>query len=432
MFVFNTMKGDLRVHRQARTLAQNGYEVRVYCFLEPGLPELEKRAGYTIHRIDQRPWITRFFDDRILRRWARKGGVTDPLPLTSVDPGHAPPAQLPADRPPVRPCPQPAPRSYRPGDGPGRAAYRAYVALINQRWAAAAAAWGAQILQAHDVDALEAAASLAEKASLPLVFDAHEIWNEQPFVHDEEEAHHWKALERRWIGKASAVFTVNQPIATWMEQEYGVGQVHCLYNCQDLEPCPTGVSKLSERTGGRPVALYQGVIGWDRGLEELLAASARQNEVVLAIRGPGERLPALRQMAEQQGLEVLFLDSVPSDQVVAAAAQADIGLIPFLPSCLNHYWSTPNKLFEYMMAGLPMAGSDIPELHTFIQEQGLGQLFDPYSPSDIAACLSDLGRDPQRLAQMGREARRLAEERYCWEKESRKLLEVYQDLRKRP
>jgi glycosyltransferase involved in cell wall biosynthesis len=180
------------------------------------------------------------------------------------------------------------------------------------------------------------------------------------------------------------------------------------------------------------VALYQGVIGWDRGLEQLLAASALQNEVVLAIRGPGERLPALRQLAEAHRLEVLFLESVPSHQVVAGAAQADIGLIPFLPSCLNHYWSTPNKLFEYMMAGLPMAGSDIPELQSFVGEKGLGRLFDPYSPSDIAQCLLELGRDRPLLEVMGRQSRRLAEEVYCWERESQKLLSVYQDLSEPP
>ncbi|CAN0254179.1 unnamed protein product, partial [Phaeothamnion confervicola] len=241
----------------------------------------------------------------------------------------------------------------------------------------------------------------------------------------EEEAAYWKSLERKWIAGARAIFTVNHLIAGWMEQEYGVGPVRCLYNCQELQPAPVPKEKLSARVGGRPVALYQGVIGLDRGLEELVASARHQKEIVIAIRGAGERLPALRELARQHDIDVLFLDAVPSSEVVAAAAQADIGLIPFLPSCMNHYWSTPNKLFEYMMAGLPMAGSDIPELQTFVQGNGLGRLFDPYSPADIAATLTSMNG----LEEMGRKARELAENQYCWEREGQKLLQVYEDLR---
>src|ERR1017187_668422 len=105
MFVFNTMTGDLRVHREAQALVEQGYEVRIFCFLEPGLPEVEKRSGYAIQRLDQRPWISRFFDDRVMRRWARR--KMEPPPALEGGPG-----ELAAGRPAVRPCPQPAPRSY--------------------------------------------------------------------------------------------------------------------------------------------------------------------------------------------------------------------------------------------------------------------------------------------------------------------------------
>jgi glycogen(starch) synthase len=416
MFVFNTMQGDLRVHRQAQTLASQGYDVRVYCFLEPGLAEIEKRGGYAIYRVDQRPLLTRIFDDKIVRRWNR------PKPATPPTPVHF---ELPPDRAAQRPCARPAPRVFAPGGSQRRAQYRAYVAHINQRWVALARGWKPDFCQAHDVDAMEAAGTLAAELGCAFVYDAHEIWNEQPFVHDEEEAIYWKALERRFIRKAGAILTVNHLIAGWMEQEYGVGPVLCLYNCQELEPLPAPREKLSARVGGRPVALYQGVIGLDRGLEELLASARHQREIVIAIRGAGERLAALRELARQHELDVLFLDAVPSSQVVAAAAEADIGLIPFLPSCMNHYWSTPNKLFEYMMAGLPMAGSDIPELQTFVADNGLGRLFDPYSPADIAASLTSM----EGLAAMGSRARQLAQDVYCWERESQKLLQVYEDLR---
>lgn len=411
-FVFNTARSDLRVHRQARLLAENGYEVRIYCFLEPGLPQREERSGYTILREDQRSHLTRFFDDQVLRRWKRKsaaGGPTRPL-------------QLPPDRPARRPCPPPEPRRLPDHFLEGEEDYLGYVAKINRIWAREAGAWRPDICQAHDLDALEAAALTSEACGAALVYDTHELWTEQPFIRSQPTVDYWNALEERLIHRCQAVLTVNRPFCEVLEKKYGV-KVQALHNCQEYRPRPPHSEALRRRAGGRPVALYQGVLGLDRGLEQLIASARHQSEVVIALRGYGPLEGALQQLAEPFE-HVLVLEPCRPEEIIEKAAEADLGIIPFLPTCLNHYYNTPNKLFEYMLAGLPIAASDLPDLKRFVEGERVGVLFDPFSPEDIARATVELWRDPER-EERARRAHEACRVRYNWEVEGRTLLDCY-------
>ena len=420
-FVFNTANGDLRVHRQAQLLSQNGYEVRIYCFLEPGLPQREERGGYTIIREDQRSPLTRFFDDQIMRR------------LRSHRKSHAPNPQTPAqpapDRAPVRPCPEPPPRQLPAHFLEGEEDYLHYVSNINKVWAREATAWRPDICQAHDLDALEAAAETARACSARLIYDTHELWTDQPFIRSQPTVDYWNALEARLIGRCQAVLTVSQPFAQVLEQKYGCS-VTPLHNCQEYRPRPQLSSSQRLRhhplAQGRPVALYQGVLGLERGLEQLVASARHQQQIVIAIRGYGALQPALQQLTRDEP-NVILLDPCRPEEIIDKAAEGDIGVIPFLPTCLNHYLNTPNKLFEYMLAGLPIAASDLPDLRRFVEGEQLGLLFDPYSPQDIARALLALWNHPDREAMAAR-AHELCRQRYNWKSEGQTLLNCYKSL----
>lgn len=104
-----------------------------------------------------------------------------------------------------------------------------------------------------------------------------------------------------------------------------------------------------------------------------------------------------------------------------------MGVIPFLPTCLNHYLNTPNKLFEYMLAGLPVAAADLPDLRRFVEGERIGTLFDPFSPSDIARALVELWKDPEREAK-GLRAHEACKRRWNWESEGRQMLDCYKTL----
>lgn len=430
MFVFNPCTRDPRVDREAWVLARAGHQVRVHAFLEPGLPVREVRNGYEVVRTDQRPAWRRFFDDRLLARL--KKGAKRPGPQESLPPRSGEPFRDPPDRDPEPGgCPPPSRGDLASKASPEVLRHQAYIARINGIWAGMAASWRPHVCHAHDLDTLQAAAEAARASGARLVYDAHELWTEQHYFASHEEIEAWQALESRLAPLADRVLTVNESIARELERRYGLKGVVPLLNCPRLvTPGKDRRGRLRDFSDGRPVALFQGGYMADRGLEELVVAASLQDRVVVALRGSGEREEALRELAARHGDRVLFLPPVPASEMVEGSAEADIGMIPYLPTCLNNYLCTPNKLFEYMMAGVAVAGADVPELRRFIGEGDLGSLFDPRSPRDIARALVELS-EPGRLAGCAARARRAAEERYHWEREGEKLVDLYRDLQAR-
>lgn len=411
LFVFNTANGDLRTHRQARLLAQNGFEVRVYCFLEPGLPQREERSGYLICREDQRSRTTRFFDDKVMRKLKRPKppkAAEEPLP------------QMPPDRPAVRPCPPPPPRNLPRDFLAGEEDYLGYVARINGVWAREASAWKPDLCHAQDLDALQAAFDTAQACGARLILDQHELWTDQPFIRSQATVRYWDELEARLVPHCQALMTVSRPFAEVLQKKLG-REVLVVHNCQEYKPAP-----LRKPRQGRPMAIYQGVFGIDRGLEQLIASAQYQNEVVIGLRGFGSAQAGLEHLA--QGLDnVVILPRCAPEEMIERAAEGDLGVIPFLPTCLNHYLNTPNKLFEFMLAGLPIAAADLPDLKNFVEGEQIGCLFDPFSPRDIARGILELWHDPEREAK-GARAHEACRRRWNWESESRQMLELYKTL----
>jgi len=106
---------------------------------------------------------------------------------------------------------------------------------------------------------------------------------------------------------------------------------------------------------------------------------------------------------------------------------ADIGIVNFLP-LPNQENALPNKPFEYMAAGLPVIASDFPLWKKIIDDAGCGICVNPASPREIAEAILHLFNNPQLRKQMGENGRRAVEEKYNWERESKKLLTVYEKL----
>ena len=202
MFVFNDGNHDQRVHKQAQALGRKGHNVRVYCFLTPGQKPKVKRQGYLLLREDQRGHAARFFDDQIMGRLRRKRADNEETP---------PSLKLPENREPVVPCPKPS-RSLRKDASDHQKAHWKYIERINRVWAERAGAWCPDLVQAHDLDALRAATILGEANDIPVIYDTHELWSEQPFIDSQEAVEYWDKLEGELIQKADAVMTVNDPL----------------------------------------------------------------------------------------------------------------------------------------------------------------------------------------------------------------------------
>lgn len=289
------------------------------------------------------------------------------------------------------------------------------------------------VFVANDLPMLPVAKLLAEKCGARLVYDSHELYSEQEF--SDREKRRWAEIETKYIGACDVVITVNQSIAAELEQRYGIAEAKVIYNAERTSQAPALSRRLHEVFGlsaDKKIVLLQGGLSAGRNLEVLVDAMqyVRNPSVVLVVLGDGLLLHSLQKMSQQQGLvgRVYFHAAVPQSALLELTAAADAGVIPYQATCLNNHYCTPNKLFEFIAAGLPILATDLPEIRKMVQEQNIGLVGDTGSPKNLAALIDDFFSDEQRFATWKARVS-VVRQLICWEQEEKKLVEIYEALR---
>jgi glycogen synthase len=292
------------------------------------------------------------------------------------------------------------------------------------------------LYHANDLDTLPAAVVLSWRHDAPLVYDAHELFASQFAGSSRLFQAILFSLEHWLIRFADRVVTVNVSIAETLAAWHRVPLPSVVMNCPlavtTARPEPDGVGNSPAR---KARIIYQGVYVRDRGLAELIQSAAWYESAELYLRGYGDREPALRALVQAKGLEerVHFLPPAHHTQLVESLAGFDIGVVPYRPTTLNNRFCLPNKVFEYLQAGLALAVSALPELERLVKETETGELFDPERSEDIARAINALTVDRDRLAELQARARRAGQERYIWEVRGEPyLLACYQELIRSP
>lgn len=196
----------------------------------------------------------------------------------------------------------------------------------------------------------------------------------------------------------------------------------------DATPQPTLRDRLAV-ADGVPILLYQGGIQGGRGLHMLVNAMAHVPHGVLVLLGNGRLTEELRGLSSRLGVadRVFFLPAVPLADLPAITASADIGVHPLEDNCLNHRWASPNKLYEYVHAGLPVVASDLPAMAAVIRAHDIGACFRADDAMDLARVLSRFVEDGS-LRQHHADRARAAAPQLAWENEAPKLLALYETL----
>lgn len=296
-----------------------------------------------------------------------------------------------------------------------------------------ASRYSPRVFVANDLPMLPVAKQLAEECGARLVYDSHELYSEQEF--SDREKRRWAEIEAKYIGACDVVITVNQSIATELEHRYGVSGVRVIYNAERTSNTPA-VSRRFHETFGlsaeKKIVLLQGGLSAGRNLEVLVDAMryVQNPSVVLVVLGDGLLLHSLQKMAQQEGLmgRVYFHAAVPQNELLALTAAADAGVIPYQATCLNNHYCTPNKLFEFIAAGLPILATDLPEVRKLVEGQQIGRVGDTGSAQKLAALIDDFFSNEQRFATWKAQVS-VVRQLICWEQEEKKLVEIYEALR---
>jgi len=298
----------------------------------------------------------------------------------------------------------------------------------------------AAVYHAHDLNALPVAWWLARRRGSRLVYDSHELYVHRNRLPPLTPPGRWmvRSVERFLIHRVDAAITVGDAIAGHLAAEYGVPRPRVVMNTpprQSLAPAnERSLRSLLPIDPDHRLLLYVGGITFNRGLDKVIRSLRHLPDCHLVLMGYGreEFILALLELARREEVaeRVSLFGPVPSEEVSAYAASADLGVAPIENVCLSYYYCSPNKLFEYIHAGLPVVASDFPELARIVAEHEIGELFDPSDPRDIARAVAAVLEDPVRARRMRRNARTVAS-RYCWDLEAAKLVDLYRGLRVR-
>jgi glycosyltransferase involved in cell wall biosynthesis len=282
---------------------------------------------------------------------------------------------------------------------------------------------------ANDWWALPVAIAGLEKSGGALAYDSHELATEE-YAERAEWVKFQKpitqAIEKRYIKRAEIVTSVSPGITDHLRTMYNLNvQTITLRNTPSYRQVPF------RPTGEQIRVLYHGVVSPGRGLEEAIDSVAQwQPARSLHIRGPAA-LPgyadSLRQRAELAGVadRVTFHPPVPMLELVEAAIPFDVGLMALPAFSLHTEYALPNKLFEYMMAGLALAVSDLQEMNRLVKETGVGVLISEVTADAIANAVNAL--TPSNINIMRRAALEAAKE-FNWEAEAPPVINAYADL----
>lgn len=290
------------------------------------------------------------------------------------------------------------------------------------------------IIVAHDLPVLPVAHEAAARRGARLVYDSHELFAEQDLPRDVLDE--WRRIEASLIGACDLVMTVNPSIADVLERRYGLANVEVILNAAPRQVAPAPSGRLRAALGLSPgirMALFQGNLLPFRNLETLVRAGATLPAgTVLVLLGDGPELEGLRTLVRSLGprKRVLFHPRVEQADLAAFTTDATLGLIPYRATSLNTRLCTPNKLFEYVAAGVPILASDLPELRRIISGYGIGTVGPVEDPAALGQRIASALGDADRLASWRAATVRAAEE-LCWEVEEKKLVTLYQRLRAR-
>lgn len=230
------------------------------------------------------------------------------------------------------------------------------------------------IVTCHGLTVLPIGVLLRRLRGATLVYSPHELETEtrstpipRPMA---------KRLERWLIPKADTVIVVGWRIADWYRDEYDLDEVHVVRNIPTPVPLPDVLPTVLKDDLALPddemVFLYQGLFTQGRSIELLLAAwngvPADRHLVFLGY-GP---LTELVEQAAAAHPNVHYLPAVPPDRLADYTVGADVGLCLNEKVSLSYYYSLPNKVFEYIHAGVPIVSSDFPEMSDLINHHECG------------------------------------------------------------
>lgn len=288
------------------------------------------------------------------------------------------------------------------------------------------------IIHCHDIYTLPMGLYLRLFTGKPLIYDSHEYY---AGLHSPEgglKAKFINLLEKAMLPFVQSIITVNPALG----ERYESYDPHIIMNCPVTMPLPEiDIAEIKKKYGIREdafVIIYEGGLTHNRNLDLIVTEIAREGKkaipgLIVLVCGSGLLESTLRMRAEENVIFTGHLDQAELSKVLACS---DVGLILF-EKTPNNILGLPNKLFEYMMVGIPSVVSDLPVMAKIVRDEDVGIVVDPENLEQITGAMKTLAHEPDRAAIMGKNGQKAIKLKYNWESQSMVLIELYKNISKR-
>lgn len=298
------------------------------------------------------------------------------------------------------------------------------------------------VVHAHDMHVIGVGSRAAGRAKLrgkdlKFVYDAHEYvaglsrygGRTRRFISA------WANHEAEYIGTADRVITVSPAIARTLQSKYKLAaEPTVIINSPSLNEVSDDALDLRSRLAlpaDVPLLVYSGGVTKARGVETAIEALKHLPAVHLAVVCvPSTKIQSVDDLKELAiALEVddrvHYVEPVGYNEVVSFLRTADVGLIPILryPS---HEMALPNKVFEYVFAGLPVVTSNMPSLTEFVERTGIGEVFEAADAADLAAKVKVVLANPDAYRERLTDPEYLQE--VSWDGQAAHLRDLYTEM----
>ncbi|MGB8002479.1 MAG: glycosyltransferase [Anaerobacillus sp.] len=395
MILFKDIDYDARVQREAIALAESGYGVLICCLNEYDTEPPFLHDAIQIHKLS------------ISTKQAKKGMAngSSKKPSLLAKAVRSPLIKLAKDQ---------------------YAGYE-FFKKIKQMMASQTI----HAVHCHDLNTLSSGKRLAEHFQCKLVYDSHELFNEMT-GRNELDRRYGYFMEGQLLKHVDRLISVNPFLLDKFEKRYG--QLQPAIYLQNIPLLRLEKERKNDHyfhhlyglSTDKIVLLYQGGFSKNRGIELCVKAMKRlDHKYELVLLGDGDIKGELEKLVSDENLEsrVHFHPKVSPSEILALTKEADIGLVMYENVSENNYYSTPNKIFEYMLMGLPVVSSNHPGKAYLLEEFDFGLAVEE-SETAIVKAIETIHQRNDYYVQKCQEASKVLN----WPIESRKLVRMYNEL----
>lgn len=289
----------------------------------------------------------------------------------------------------------------------------------------------ADALLANDLDTLLPNYLVSKIKGIPLIYDSHEIFCEVPELQNNSTKKRiWEFIEKKIVPKLKKCVTVNESIASYFSKKYNTPFIY-VRNIPDYNKI-TAIKTRQELNLpiGKKIVILQGAgINVQRGAEELVESFKYLNDnYLLLIIGSGDVIDLLKENCVKFELnsKIKFIDKIPASELRHFTANANLGITIDKDTNMNYHFSLPNKVFDYIHAGIPILATKLPEIQNIITKYNIGIFIDNHNPNHIAEKINEIINSPNYLEYKSNTV--IASVENNWKAEKQKLVELINEM----